>query len=848
MNIVCHSKPWRALLTGALLVIFSGLAAAEPPSRAARLAYLNGTVSFSPAGDGDWLRAVANRPLTNGDRLWVDARSRAEVQMGGAALQLGASTSLTLLDFSDRMAQLQLSQGSLRVRVRSIRPGDRVEINTPNLALTLRQTGDYRIDVNASDDTTSVVVRSGRAEAFGQGVSYAIGPRQSHRFHGTELDRHQAYAARPDDDLDRWSRERDRRVDNSVSARYVSVEVVGYDDLDANGSWRRDRTYGDVWTPNRVAAGWTPYRDGHWSWIHPWGWTWVDDAPWGYAVSHYGRWAHLGNAWSWVPGPRRERAVYAPALVVFIGGKNFQASVSIGSNVADSVGWLPLAPREVYQPSYAVSRGYFDRINRSNAVIAPATLTTVYNTTIVNTTVINNNTVINDPRGAPPPRYANQQIAGAVVAVPMQAFVQSRPVAPASVALAPQVAAAAPIIVRAPVTPVQQSVHGGAPSAGAKPPERQPAIVARTAPPPAPVPFAAQQRQLAERPGRPLDDSQRGELKGAPAPAPAPAPKINVVTAPADPRPIPQLPLPSPAAAPVAAQPAAPVAAPGGRPAISPALPPGTPVVPPVAPVGAPPVSPPAATPVTPPAATPVAPRVAPSVSAPVLAPPAAPRAADPSRPAPPAFEAPRRASAALAEPVRPTAPIAQPARPAAPIAEPARPATPIAEPARPAGAITEPQRPTRAPVAPPVVSPPTELPAPPVRAAPPRATDPAADGPGADQSRRPAIRREDRPADGPPAERARPDRPQAVPSAAPEQVKPPVPAAGPTKAPPVPVPGPAKAPPAPPTPPGPTPAAAPVNAAAAAAAAAAASAARRPPIRPLPDAAADDPKKDNKK
>ena len=126
------------------------------------------------------------------------------------------------------------------------------------------------------------------------------------------------------------SRELDQRGNHSVSARYVSSEVVGYEDLDANGRWRVDATYGSVWTPTRVASGWTPYRDGHWSWVHPWGWTWVDDAPWGYAVSHYGRWANIHNTWAWVPGPRREQAVYAPALVAFIGGKSFQIAVSGG--------------------------------------------------------------------------------------------------------------------------------------------------------------------------------------------------------------------------------------------------------------------------------------------------------------------------------------------------------------------------------------------------------------------------------------------------------------------------------------------------------------------------------------
>ncbi len=89
--------------------------------------------------------------------------------------------------------------------------------------------------------------------------------------------------------------------------------------------------YGNVWMPTRVSSGWAPYRDGHWAWVDPWGWTWVDEAPWGFAVSHYGRWASIGGSWGWVPGPVAARAVYAPALVAFVGGNNFAVVDLVGA-------------------------------------------------------------------------------------------------------------------------------------------------------------------------------------------------------------------------------------------------------------------------------------------------------------------------------------------------------------------------------------------------------------------------------------------------------------------------------------------------------------------------------------
>jgi hypothetical protein len=289
--------------------------------------------------------------------------------------------------------------------------------------------------------------------------------------------------AAPDDALDRWASQREQRLAGSTSARYVSTDVVGYEDLDAEGSWRVDASYGNVWTPNRVASDWTPYRDGHWAWVNPWGWTWVDDAPWGYAVSHYGRWARIHETWSWVPGPQREPAVYAPALVVFLGGGNFRTA---GAGGGANVGWFPLAPREVYQPAYPVSRGYFERVNRSNAVIAPGAITTIYNQ-VNNTKVSNTTNVVNVTKAV----YVNQQVKGAVVAVPAQAFAQSRPVAQAAVPVAHELVRSATVAVQAVAAPPDKDARGGAPEARSKPPQERHAVVVRTPPSAAPASAAA---------------------------------------------------------------------------------------------------------------------------------------------------------------------------------------------------------------------------------------------------------------------------------------------------------------------------------------------------------------------
>ncbi|OGA53416.1 MAG: hypothetical protein A3F74_05760 [Betaproteobacteria bacterium RIFCSPLOWO2_12_FULL_62_58] len=496
-----------ALLLGVAALAWAGWASADPPTRVARLGYISGAVSFSPAGEDDWVLATVNRPLITGDRLWVDAGARAELQIGAAVIRMSGSTSVTLLNLEDRVAQVQLAQGTLNVRVRRLGPQEVFEVATPNLAYSIRRPGEYRIDVDPAGDTTAVVVRSGQAEVYGDGAAYVVNAQQAYRFAGTGLSDYEYIEAPRADEFDRWSSDRDRR--GAVSARYVSRDVIGYEDLDDYGSWRAAEGYGNVWVPTRVAAGWAPYHDGHWAWVDPWGWTWVDDAPWGFAVSHYGRWANIRGTWGWVPGPIRSRAVYAPALVAFVGGSNFQIAISIG-NVA-GVAWFPLGPRDVYRPSYPVSRSYFNNINTSNTTINTTNITNVYNNINVRNIT-----------------YVNQQVPGAIVAVPSTAFVQSQPVGRAAVRLPKEAIATAPVTAVAAVAPVQASVRGAAAPSSRPPAEalKRP-VVARVPPPPAPVPFAAKQSALAAQPGRPLDAAALAAVKPT---ARAPAPSVKVVS------------------------------------------------------------------------------------------------------------------------------------------------------------------------------------------------------------------------------------------------------------------------------------------------------------------------------
>src|SRR5579872_1628837 len=459
--------PFLILLAGFHFVFsLPALADDDPPGRVARLNYIQGSISFQPGGESDWVQANPNRPLTTGDNLWADRDSRGELHIGSSSIRIASETGITFLNLDDRTVQIQLAQGSMSVTVRRMEGGDDFEIDTPNLAFTLQRPGEYRVDVDPNGNATAITVRSGEGEATGAGNEYHMDSGDRANFTGTDSLTYDGERAGRMDDFDEWSRSRDEREERSQSSRYVSRDVIGYEDLDDNGEWRNVPDYGEVWYPTHVAAGWAPYRYGHWAWIAPWGWTWVEDEPWGFAPFHYGRWAEVGGGWCWVPGPVVVRPVYAPALVVFVGGPRFGATLSFGGG--GGVGWFPLGPREVYVPPYRTSERYVQRVNVTNTTVNVVNVTNVYNNVNVNNVT-----------------YMHQKNVQAVTVVSHDTFVNARPVAAANVRVNQQQMREVQVQRNFTMAPVQKSVVGAAPVASARPPaavmQRQ--IVAKETPP-----------------------------------------------------------------------------------------------------------------------------------------------------------------------------------------------------------------------------------------------------------------------------------------------------------------------------------------------------------------------------
>ncbi len=400
------------LTLASLLLVSPVMAQNDPPGRVARVGYSYGQISFADAGSNQWAELIPNRPISIGDSIFVADQGRAELHVGNSAIRINENTRLSFINLTDDASQIQLTQGTIVVRVRALSEREVFEINTPNLNFSVQEPGEYRININP-DNTTTIIVRRGVGVAQGDRDVITLREGEQTRFSGTNLNHTMIARAPAFDTFDQWAFDRDRAEENSISARYVPRDMVGYQQLDEYGNWETHVEYGAIWYPRGISVGWAPYRDGRWVWVAPWGWTWVDRSPWGFAPYHYGRWAYVGHRWGWVPGryERHHRPVYAPALVAFVGASNHGVSVglSVGSkrNYGPAVSWYPLGPGESYRPHYTQNPRYIQNINQ---------------------TIINKTVVVNRDRDI----YINRHVPHSVTSVPSQTFVRGDHVFPAS--------------------------------------------------------------------------------------------------------------------------------------------------------------------------------------------------------------------------------------------------------------------------------------------------------------------------------------------------------------------------------------------------------------------------------
>jgi len=132
-----------------------------PAPGAARVGIINGQVSLMRGDSGEWVAAIVNAPVMQGDTVATAGQSRAEVQLDFAnVMRLDQNAQVKIAALVQGRIQVQVANGTIDYTVFKGSEAN-VEIDTPNMAVSPQGPGVYRIQIDG-DGQTEVSVHKGR--------------------------------------------------------------------------------------------------------------------------------------------------------------------------------------------------------------------------------------------------------------------------------------------------------------------------------------------------------------------------------------------------------------------------------------------------------------------------------------------------------------------------------------------------------------------------------------------------------------------------------------------------------------------------------------------------------------
>lgn len=307
----------------------------EPPvtDRVARISFIRGDVQVKRSVSDIWEKAVLNLPVVEGDEIATGEDSRIEIQFETSKyLRVHENAFVKITNLQDNGTAVSVSEGSVLLTLSKFNVDDEFfEIDAPRTTVAVQKAGRYRVDAGkANDEDVRVSIGDdGEARVYSAGSGFTLRNGRSAKVYVSgnlagEFDT--GDTSQYLDEFDTWAMDRDsfiaRRLRTAHYGQYYDQDIYGADELNEHGQWLHTPDYGYIWRPYPTSINiyndWSPYRYGHWRWLPAFGWTWVNDEPWGWATYHHGRWIWYRGAWHWSPYSyyRHRRSWWYPALVV----------------------------------------------------------------------------------------------------------------------------------------------------------------------------------------------------------------------------------------------------------------------------------------------------------------------------------------------------------------------------------------------------------------------------------------------------------------------------------------------------------------------------------------------------
>jgi len=315
-------SPWTLNPSLLVLLLFFTTAALHaqdaPPTRAARLSYLDGTVTLEQAANVAGEAAQPNMPLAQGQRIKTGENGQAEIEFeDGSVVRLTPNSTLSLDSLSID------SNGNYRTQVSILYGLAYAELRAAaKYVYRLNAGGDVlspvenaTIRINLDEPPAAIAVLDGRirveraASSNGEGYHTDLRSGETLRADSADGGRYFLTQEIAVESWDKWNEARDQAAADEATTRteardsYAGDQGYGWSDLDANGSWYNIPGQGQVWQPNvAMDASWDPYGYGSWVWVPGRGYVWASSYGWGWTPYRCGNWSYWDRfGWGWSP-------------------------------------------------------------------------------------------------------------------------------------------------------------------------------------------------------------------------------------------------------------------------------------------------------------------------------------------------------------------------------------------------------------------------------------------------------------------------------------------------------------------------------------------------------------------
>jgi len=293
-------------------------------TRAARLTYMQGTVTIAGADIPGGVPAQLNLPLLSGVQLITGSDGQAEVEFeDGSVIRLTPNTALSLDKLTVQpdgvfLSSLSLRHGLAYCELRA----------TPQYHYTLDVGGDVlspientTVRVNFDEPPAVFAVLDGTVQVERQGArngemtraGYATLVRAGETIRADRTDENRYFLTQQiaEDSWDQWNEDRDHGASSEAATStpvrndYAGAQGYGWSDMDANGNWYDVAGQGPVWQPQIAVndSGFDPYGSGAWVWYPNTGYLWASSYSWGWTPYRCGNWSYYSSfGWGWAPG------------------------------------------------------------------------------------------------------------------------------------------------------------------------------------------------------------------------------------------------------------------------------------------------------------------------------------------------------------------------------------------------------------------------------------------------------------------------------------------------------------------------------------------------------------------